>query len=137
MEAAFLQCEKAMKKMPTSTVLSSLKAYILVQLGKDQAGLELAQKIAKSEPIDRATLDFLEKVFVTINDCTYPCVAFLRTYNDQSVDQAAADIYEKAFNKTKNENLAVLYFFSLLKLQDPKKLFEVPILAYLTSPPYV
>lgn len=69
LKAALSQCEKSIKKLPSALVLISLKAFLLVQLGKDQEGLDLANEIAKKIPIERLSLEYLEKVFVTMNDC--------------------------------------------------------------------
>jgi hypothetical protein len=71
LKAALSQCEKSIKKFPTALVLTSLKAFLLIQNGKDQEGIDLAKEIAKKEPIDRLSLEYLEKVFVSINDCIF------------------------------------------------------------------
>lgn len=69
LKAALSHCEKCIKKFPTALVLASLKAFLLIQIGKDQDGIDLAREIAKKQPIDRLCLEYLEKVFVSVNDC--------------------------------------------------------------------
>lgn len=71
LKAAISQCEKSIKKFPTALVLSSLKAFLLIQIGRDQDAIALAKEIAKKQPVDRISLEYLEKVFVSINDCIF------------------------------------------------------------------
>lgn len=62
-------CEKFIKKGYDNGALSALKAYILIQLGKENEGLLLANEVVKRVPTDLETLVQLEKVFIIINDC--------------------------------------------------------------------
>lgn len=62
-------CDKYLKKMPIHPLLQSIKAFLLVQMGKDQAGIELAKEVCSLKLIDTDVLMQLEKVYISVNDC--------------------------------------------------------------------
>jgi len=69
---ALSSCDKYLKKLAGhSNLLSAQKAFILVQLGKDQAGIDIANDICKRGPTETETLIQLEKVFIALNDCNF------------------------------------------------------------------
>lgn len=66
---ALSACDKFLKKVPARGPLLALKAYAMVHLGKEQAGLEIAADVCKGTPTDLETLLQLEKVFILVSDC--------------------------------------------------------------------
>lgn len=79
-------------------------------LGKDSLGLELAKHIAEGNPTDLVTLSNLDKVFVTANDY-----------------KSAVSMFETAFKLSPTEDIGALWYFSVLRAQDPKVLFSIAL----------
>lgn len=111
-KAALALCDKCLKKAPRANILAAIKAYILMQLGKEQAGLELAQNVARMEPTERSVLEYLEKVFLFVNDCIHFFVSTCMQLTFESQIKPHVSYISKHLKKQRRRILA--YFISFL-----------------------
>lgn len=70
-------CDKYLKKMPVHPLLLSIKAFLLVQMGKDQAGVELANEVCSLKPTEKDVLMQIEKVYISVSDCTFLLITYV------------------------------------------------------------
>lgn len=97
-----------------------MKALLLVYIGKDVQGLQLAKEVVAGRPTDLSTLGNLDKVFVIANDCTPYNLAGIK-----NLDKTSVSMFEDAFKVSPLEDIGALWFFSVLRTQDMKSLFSV------------
>lgn len=102
------QCDKFLKKSPNSELLLSVKAYLLIQIGRDDAAMELIKLLCQKGVHDVDVLLQLEKSFVALNDY-----------------KAAAELFQQAFDKSPSEELGVCLFLSVLRCEDLQRLSSV------------
>lgn len=90
--------------------LSALRSYLLIQQGKDQAGLDLAESICRTIPTDPETLLQLERSFVSLSDY-----------------KSAVEMFEAAFQKTQSEEIGIYLFMAVLRLEDLRRLCKTAL----------
>lgn len=101
-------CEKFLKKHPNSDLLLASKAFLLIQVGRDDVALQLIKSLRAKIPTYIEVLLQLEKSLIALNDY-----------------KAASEMFQQAFDSEPSEDLGILLFLSALRCEDFQRLSTV------------